>query len=96
MTARAGLDESLNLAARWALARGQLDVARHHLSQTATPDPTITAEVEAARTAKQARDAEAEALLNAHGPTVQANDRNCASAITFGMASLRTSRFHAS
>ena len=48
-SARAHLDEALHLVCRWALTRGKLELATHHLAQTSVPDPGLTSAVAEAR-----------------------------------------------
>jgi len=67
-TAREKLDESLHLAARWALSRDELALAAHHLSQASDRESSLQDELDAALERQASRDRRVKDLL-------QANDR---------------------
>ncbi|MCB9760791.1 MAG: protein kinase [Alphaproteobacteria bacterium] len=74
--ARAGLDACLQLAAEWALGRGDLQVARYHLQQVHTPDPALARRVEEAVLADAERTRALQELAYQSDARVGWRDRN--------------------
>lgn len=62
-TARADLDEVLQLVCGWALSCGKLEAAAYHLAQVADPDPELVSAVASARAHERSRQRALEAQL---------------------------------
>lgn len=73
--ARAGRDESLCVMARWALDRGELELAVHHLSQAEQAEPALVAEVAEGQSAAAEEAAATAALLSAYDLNVGKSSR---------------------
>jgi len=92
--ARERLDESLALAAAWALDSDNLQLAVYHLDQASRPDPALRARVDEALRAQEVEEGRTRALLAPFDPREEVASRSWAG-VTFCLLATALSAYFA-